>query len=72
MNLRESVIRVLEGTAILVFAAILIGAGSIVWTASVSYQDEMDLRVEAITEVFSSELAEVSSEVRRLRFGNVF
>lgn len=62
-----SVRRIVEGTAIVVFSAVLIGAGTIVWTASTSYKQEMRSYFKASTEVFSTDIAELSSEVRILR-----
>lgn len=66
-GIMESVKRVVEGTIIVAFSAILIGAGTIVWTAATSYKQEMKTYFEASTEVFSTDIADLSSEVRILR-----
>jgi hypothetical protein len=67
MRFRDAVLQIIVGTSIVVFSGILIGAGSIVWSASMNYKHDMKAYFEASTEVFSTEIANLSSDQRSLR-----
>lgn len=67
MSNLNSIRRVIEGTLIIIFSALFIGAGSIVWNAATSYKDDMKAYFEASSDIFSTDISNLSSEIGKLR-----
>jgi len=59
-------VQIFVGVSIVVVSAVLVGAGSIVWNNTMNFKENVETYIEASTEVFSSDVAELAQEVRYL------